>query len=91
MALRNFTAPDGRSWDVWAVVPSTARPSVAVQPEFVDGWLCFESGGLKRRLAGIPDGWDEAPEDRLHLLWRAAAEAAPRAPRGPLPTPGPEA
>lgn len=39
------------------------------------GWLCFESGGAKRRLAPPPAGWDTCPECDLVEHWRRAGGA----------------
>ena len=46
---------------------------VVVSSEFSNGWLCFESEGEKRRLAPVPEGWDEAGPDRL-ATWLQAAK-----------------
>src|ERR1700686_364982 len=47
--------------------------SIEVASEFSAGWLCFESDGDKRRLAPVPEGWNEAGPDRL-LTWLQAAK-----------------
>ena len=47
--------------------------TIEVASEFSGGWLCFESEGEKRRLAPIPEGWDEAGPDRL-ATWLQAAK-----------------
>ena len=54
--------------------------SVAVASEFSHGWLCFESEGDKRRLAPVPDGWNEAGPDRLSTWLDAAKRVAKCAP-----------
>jgi hypothetical protein len=41
-------------------------------PGLEEGWLCFEAGSDKRRLAPVPAGWDGFPEEKLHLLYRMA-------------------
>jgi hypothetical protein len=51
---------------------SPFQRSVAVASEFSQGWLCFESEGEKRRLAPVPDGWQEAGPDRLSSWLQAA-------------------
>jgi hypothetical protein len=48
------------------------RRTISVASEFSNGWLCFESEGEKRRLAPVPDGWDEAGPDRLSTWLQAA-------------------
>ncbi|GAC1416123.1 MAG: hypothetical protein NVSMB53_14990 [Gemmatimonadaceae bacterium] len=49
------------------------KRSIEVANEYSGGWLCFESDGEKRRLAPIPEGWDEAGPDRL-ATWLQAAK-----------------
>ena len=41
------------------------RRSPAVANEYSNGWLCFECDGEKRRLAPVPEGWQEAGPDRM--------------------------
>lgn len=43
-----------------------------VPPALAGGWLVFDSGGRKRRLAPPPAGWDGWPDERLVELWRRA-------------------
>jgi len=54
--------------------------TVAVAGEYSHGWLCFESEGEKRRLAPIPDGWQEAGPDRLSTWLQAAKRVVKCAP-----------
>ena len=56
----------------------TLRPAI-VLPGYADGWLVFECGGEKRRLAPPPPGWDTCSDEDLAELWRRA---------GPPPGPG---
>jgi hypothetical protein len=49
------------------------RRSIEVASEYSQGWLCFESEGEKRRLAPVPEGWDEAGPDRM-ATWLQAAK-----------------
>jgi hypothetical protein len=52
-----------------------AGPRTVVSPGFENGWLCFESSsGEKRRLVPVPEGWETAPDDKLWLWCRSAAE-----------------
>ena len=39
-----------------------------VEATLAAGWLCFESGAEKRRLAPIPSGWETLPLDSLPFL-----------------------
>jgi hypothetical protein len=41
------------------------------------GWLTFEADEDRRRLAPIPEGWDNLPDGRLELLLKVAV-AVPR-------------
>lgn len=68
--LREFKDPTGKIWRVWDVYPSLRAKSAAgtddtsqicvpfPNRELSDGWLCFESGSEKRRLAPIPPEWE---------------------------------
>jgi len=51
---------------------SPFRRNVVVATEYSNGWLCFESEGEKRRLAPVPEGWDEVGPDRLSNWLQAA-------------------
>lgn len=46
-----------------------------LEGKWVDGWLCFETRGEKRRLAPVPPDWMELPIGTLEQLCRSAAEA----------------
>ena len=48
----------GAPGDRWSYLPS----------EFGAGWLCFESGGSKRRLAPIPARWRDASDADLERM-----------------------
>lgn len=41
---------------------------VSLGERWARGWLCFESGGEKRRLAPFPAHWDELPAEELEAL-----------------------
>jgi hypothetical protein len=68
--LREFQDPTGKTWRVWDVYPSPRAKAAAGTDdtsqlcapfptrELSDGWLCFESGTEKRRLAPIPPEWE---------------------------------
>ena len=77
MTLREFTDGLGKPWRVWDTRPATGR----VREAFRDGWLTFEHGGehtTRRRLAPIPERWDQLPEDELRRLCVAASSERPR-------------
>ena len=43
-----------------------------VDPDFTNGWLCFECDDQRRRLAPIPDNWERLADRQLSLLWARA-------------------
>jgi hypothetical protein len=67
MALRSFQSQDGTLWNVWNVVPTLVHNDrkVALSTGMTSGWLCFESGGVKRRIVPAPEGWEEWSDDEL--------------------------
>ena len=78
MAHREFTDPDGTSWQVWDVRPATPSESIQLRTEYARGWLAFESERGRRRLVPIPDGWDEWPDQRLCQACEKAIEQPDR-------------
>ena len=51
---------------------------IALPPRLAHGWIAFECGEERRRVAPIPDGWSELDESGLRDLWAAAEELPPR-------------
>jgi len=51
---------------------SELGPRFRLATQFEHGWLCFSSGAETRRLAPIPEDWEDARDD---LLERWAREA----------------
>lgn len=49
-----------------------------VNPQLAAGWLCFESDSAKRRLAPLPQAWEEASDEELAEFWRKAEPVARR-------------
>lgn len=73
MAHREFPDTSGKSWEVWDVRPAAVdqerrahAPSPAAGLE--SGWLAFQCGAERRRLAPIPVGWEQQPADELCAL-----------------------
>jgi len=66
---RIFRDARGVRWDVFAVHPA-ARLSVQWQlaASYATGWLCFDSGGQKRRLGPIPANWERLTNRELEQL-----------------------
>jgi hypothetical protein len=69
MALRVFADAQGIQWTVWATRPDWRG---GVPDELKDGWLTFQSGDSRKRLAPIPRDWEEASVTRLQLYCAAA-------------------
>jgi len=77
MALREFTASDGRGWRVWDVTPESMHPATRTEDflaPYMEGWLVFEATDelAKCRLHPIPGLWAEATDAELEeMLHRA--------------------
>ncbi len=48
---------------------------IGVRHEFAEGWLCFQNGAEKRRLAPIPRDWERLADDDLLRLMDSAKPA----------------
>ena len=48
------------------------RPGAVYDDALKGGWLTFQSAAMRKRLAPIPRGWEEATTERLELMCRAA-------------------
>jgi len=73
MAHRTFTSGDGRSWEVWEGRPDTLEGLPAA---LCDGWLAFECGSDRRRLAPIPSEWSALSVEQLDALLGGAQALA---------------
>ena len=76
MPYVEFTDRAGRQWRVWHTMP-TAEVVAVLPDDWKAGWLTFESGEEKRRLAPVPEGWDRLRPERLELLCRVAKPPTP--------------
>jgi hypothetical protein len=56
----------------------TGELRISLPPRLARGWLAFESGEDRRRVAPIPDQWHERSDDELRELWRGAEQLPPR-------------
>lgn len=74
MALREFVDVEGRRWRVWQTIPSRG----ARLGEYGGGWLTFDDGTERRRLAPLPEGWVEFTAEKLALLVRIAQPSPSR-------------
>jgi hypothetical protein len=56
------------------------RPGIriALPPRLAHGWIAFECGEERRRIAPIPPGWEHLSEAELRELWGQAEQLPPR-------------
>jgi len=79
MAHRQITDSDEKVWDVFEVTtPTSATRRVLVQADLQSGWLAFQCGEERRRLAPLPAGWDGLSDDALLGLRDQASPITPR-------------
>ena len=77
--MKTFRDSSGGQWTVFEVRRHINPKLPAVQPNrYGDGWLCFESGTVKKRLVRYPRRWREFGDAELEKLL-AQAQLAPRA------------
>jgi hypothetical protein len=69
MALREFADLNGGSWRVWDTTPARTE---GLTSDFRSGWLVFDNGRERKRLAPIPEDWHLLTPERLVLLLRVA-------------------
>jgi hypothetical protein len=96
MSARTFETPDGATWSVWEVIPGQVSDFRSAHGshlprDLADGWLCFDSGTEKRRLAPLPANWHERPEEELRFWCRAAVPVRRRITLASVCSPGPDA
>jgi hypothetical protein len=87
--LRGFTDATGVAWTVLRIEPEPVSPTLERLRETLPGaaqerrrpWLLFESRtGERRRLAPVPQEWDEPGRDSMLVVWCAMADPVPPAP-----------
>ena len=81
MALREFEDGHGELWRVWATTPARTE---GLEDNFRAGWLTFDNGRERRRLAPVPPAWSQLSAERLELLLRVAEPAGARDGSGPM-------
>jgi hypothetical protein len=70
---RIFDDFSGRRWRVVAVHPvSPAQARSAIPVTFQQGWLLFDSADQVRRVAPIPENWEQLSTDDLRELCHGA-------------------
>ena len=77
MGYREFVDSEENLWRVWATLPTALG---VIAKEFENGWLTFESGSGCKRLAPIPDRWEDMSEAKLRALLKQAAPARKKSP-----------
>jgi hypothetical protein len=88
MAVRDIVDESGTKWKVWAVQASSIHPKTAAEDflgDYSEGWLCFECGNQRRRLARFPQDWDKMLDKELLRLMKAAQVVQPRKHTPPKP------
>ncbi|HXG71425.1 MAG TPA: hypothetical protein VNJ04_12540 [Gemmatimonadaceae bacterium] len=83
MAVRDFVDEKGVPWKVWPVTPESFKTRTAAEDYLGDyggGWLCFESGSERRRLAQFPRDWSIRSDKDLSALLKTAAVVTARTP-----------
>src|SRR5207237_5379016 len=87
--FRTFTDSTGVPWTVLRVEPEAVSPTLERLRETLTSaprerrrpWLLFESKmGETRRLAPVPEEWDQPGSDQLLGMWCTMAESVPPAP-----------
>lgn len=89
MAVRDVVDENGVKWKIWSVTQSSIHPKTAAEDylgEYSEGWLCFECGNQRRRLARFPQDWGRLPDKELLRLLKTAHVVVPR--RNTPPKPG---
>jgi hypothetical protein len=87
MAVREFTDSKDVDWQVWDVTPAHLHPVTRGEDymgNLQDGWLAFQSGNDRRRLAApYPADWITLPLAELEELLRRSAPIVRRRARTP--------
>ena len=80
MSMLPFTDAEGRHWEIFEVSnPTLSSSRAGILPEaFRMGWLVFDSGTERRRLAPVPGEWSELPSGGLQTLLDRAVRVARR-------------
>jgi hypothetical protein len=87
MAVRTFESPEGTTWTAWEVIPAQVSEFRSTHgshlpAQMAEGWLCFDCGSEKRRLAPLPSDWAGRTQAELWFLCRAADPVRARTPGG---------
>ncbi len=85
MAYREITDGSGRTWQVWDTNPHHSVGKSIIANGYEAGWLTFESGAEKRRLAPAPPEWDSLEGAALLQMLEGAEAVRPSPPGTPPP------
>lgn len=82
--MREFTDPDGCKWVVYAINDGAIEGAGRryLPDEYQRGWLVFECGERKLRLAPVPAGWDDLRVEELRELLAKAKPTTNTTPGG---------
>lgn len=82
--MREFIDQDGAHWVAYSVItdPNEGASRRYLPNAYQQGWLVFESGDRKLRLAPVPVGWHEQSDDQLRALLAEARPTTPTLPTG---------
>jgi hypothetical protein len=75
---RVFDDIRGKRWHAYAVQNSTGTERAALPESFRQGWLVFEAADELRRVAPIPENWDQLSIEDLRQLCHKAASSPRR-------------
>jgi hypothetical protein len=91
--MREFTDQQGRRWLVYTVgteVHGVEASRRYLPDEYRRGWLAFESGERKLRLAPVPPGWSDMTDVMLRELLTQARPTETTRPSGYRPFGAPD-
>ena len=85
--MRELIDRNGTRWDLFEVSTETLTMGRQdfLPPAFQTGWLVFDCGGERRRLAPFPAEWASFSSAALCALLDAATRVEPRVPRASHP------
>jgi hypothetical protein len=75
---RRVTDDHQNVWDIWEVNVSGSTRRIVVPDEMQSGWLAFQCGDDRRRLAPPPAAWGEMSDTALLQLMSQAMPIRPR-------------
>ena len=78
--MRELKDAEGIEWSVFEVKRASGARDLLVPGLMRTGWLCFENGTQKKRIAPIPAGWEELSDAALLALARDVSPQPKRTP-----------